>query len=300
MIALILGDSGQDGIYLRDRLHLMGIKVLNIPRKDPESRYSINISSFESVSSIIKDCQPDLVFHLAARSSVDHTFILDNHEAIVQGSLNVLEAVYRFSIKSRVFIASSGLAFEESIFPLTERSALCCSSSYSLCRVESIYIAKYYRKLGVQVFIGYLFNHESIKRPYDSLARRIAREAVRVSLGLQDNIIIRNPWVVREWMHAQDAVNAMIVLINQNDVWEACIGDGVGRSIYSYAAECCKFVGVDLGRYLISDDSYEPHYNYLVSDPRVIRELGWEPQISFEQLTQSLIKHELVKIKINQ
>ena len=104
---------------------------------------------------------PDVIFHLAANSTTKHEALRENHETIVTGTLNILESVLCHSPETRVFIVGSGLQFKNSGLPISEDSEFDAASAYAVARIQSVYVARYFRRLGVRVYVGYLFHHES-------------------------------------------------------------------------------------------------------------------------------------------
>ena len=174
--AMVLGGGGQDGYFLNKLLSSQGFKVILFTHQGGEAGPPLDVSEFDKVEENIRKYRPDLVFHLAARSSTRHEFVLENHRAIVDGTLSILEAIDRHAPEAKVFIASSGLVFKNRGNPINEDCVLVTDTAYALARVEALHIARYYRQRGRRVYVGFLFNHESPMRPVNSLSAKLPGE----------------------------------------------------------------------------------------------------------------------------
>src|SRR5258708_14958887 len=159
MTAIIFGANGQDGYYLSRLLEQMNIQWIGISRSG--NFYRINITDYKEVSETVKKYQPEYIFHLAANSTTSHSAWKENHDTISTGSLNILEAVKEFSPSTKIFLAGSGLQFENQNNPINDSDPFAATSVYAVARIHSAYAARYYRSLGVKVYTGYLFNHDS-------------------------------------------------------------------------------------------------------------------------------------------
>ena len=291
--SIIFGAGGQDGFYLREHLLSLGHKVFSFTHHAGMVGSPVDVSDFKSVSNVIKEIKPNYIFHLAARSSTRHEFILENHKAIVDGALSVLESADIYAPSARIFLASSGLIFKNVGRPIKESDEYVINTAYAMARLEALQVARYYRHRERKVFVGFLFNHESPMRPANSIARKIASSVAEIHLGIQKTITVGNANVVKEWMWAGDAVSAMVHLVNQNELFEVCIGDGMGRSVRDYAVACCHTVEISLDHYLIELPDYQVEYPILVSDSAKIRSLGWEPTVDLENLARRMVGAEI-------
>ncbi len=291
--AIIFGGGGQDGYYLRKQLLTLGYIVYSFTHNDCEFGTILDVSDFNNVCNVIKDIQPHYIFHLAARSSTLHEHIFENQKAIVDGALSILEAVDRYSPDTKIFLASSGLIFKNIGQPIQENNEYVANSAYAMARLEALQIARYYRNKGRKVFVGFLFNHESPLRPPNSVARKIAIRVAEIHLGLQNTLQIGNADVIKEWMWAGDATSAMLQFVGQNNIYEACIGDGVGRSIREFAHACCDSVEISMLDCLVELPEYQVEYPYLVSDSTKIRSLGWAPKMDIQNLAKLMVESEI-------
>ena len=143
MKAIIFGANGQDGYYLSLLLLNENIQVIGVSRSGKFLK--TDITNFEQVAALIKTEQPDYIFHLAANSTTHHDALFENHQTIATGTLNLLEAVYKFSPNTKVFISGSGLQFVNNGDPIKESDAFAANDAYSIARIQSVYAARYYR-----------------------------------------------------------------------------------------------------------------------------------------------------------
>lgn len=296
--SVIFGGAGQDGIFLRDLLLSVGHQVYSFTHHGGPVGPPLDVADFYSVETVIKERRPDMIFHLAARSSTRHEDIIENHRAIVEGALAVLESADRHVPNSKIFIASSALVFKNIGLPIKEDDELITNTAYAMARAEALQIARYFRHRGRRVYVGFLFNHESHLRPLNSVAKKVAANVLAISQGLQKTLIIGNASVVKEWTWAGDTVRAILDFVNQDYFFELCIGSGIGETVMNYASACCKIVGVSPTMHLIEDPNYEADYISLISDSSKIRSLGWLPRVDLDGLALLMINAEISRNKM--
>lgn len=145
--AIIFGINGQDGYYLRQLLNESNMEVTGVSRSSGDWLRG-DVSNREFVTSLIREMKPGYVFHLAAHSKTLHELLFEHQATIVNGSLNILDAVYHYSPETRVFITGSGLQFKNTGSPIHESAAFEARDAYSLARIQSVYAARYYREKG--------------------------------------------------------------------------------------------------------------------------------------------------------
>ncbi len=284
--ALIFGAAGQDGYYLTHLLKAKGITVLAV--SSGNSDIIGDVGNYNFVTELIKAHQPEFIFHLAAKSSTRHELILDNYHAIVSGTLYILEAVKRYSVHSKCFFSGSGLQFINTDAPISEHDHFDLNSAYSLCRIQSVNAARYYRGLGIQTYVGYFFNHDSSLRPESHMAKKIITSVKKIAGGSKEKIVIGDMSAKKEWGFAGDIVRAVWALVSQEQVYEATIGTGIAYSIEDWLRTCFSLIHENYSEYTVKDNSYVSPYKVLVSDPKTIFSLGWRPQVSFEELALML------------
>jgi GDPmannose 4,6-dehydratase len=284
MTAIIFGSNGQDGYYLTSLLQQQGYTVIGVGRSG-----NINIARYDDVVTLVKDTSPQYIFHLAANSTTRHDALFENHATISTGTINILEAVKDFSPLTKVFISGSGLQFVNHDLPIKETDAFEARDAYSVSRIQSVYAARYYRRLGVKVYVGYFFNHDSPRRTERHVAQKIAGVVNRIAKGSTEKLEIGDMNVIKEWTYAGDVVQGIWTLVQQDQVMEANIGSGLGYSIKDWVNECFTIIGRDWAECVVLKEGFRSEYKILVSDSSLIFSLGWKPEMSFPQLAQMMI-----------
>ena len=288
MSALIFGANGQDGFYLSELLTQQGISVIGISKNG--NFLKTDITSYEEVSALVKQHQPSYIFHLAANSTTRHDAMFENHATISTGALNILEAVKNYSMATKVFISGSGLQFVNNNQAIKETDVFEARDPYSVSRIQSVYAARYFRRLGLKVYVGYFFNHDSPRRTERHMAKKIAEAAKRIANGSEEKLEIGDSSVIKEWTYAGDVVKGIWTLVQQDIVFEANIGSGKGYSIEDYINVCFSLIHKNWQEHVILKNDFTPEYKQLVSDSSLLFSLGWKPEVSFEQLTEMMIK----------
>ena len=292
--ALIFGANGQDGYYLSKLLQLNKIEVVSISRTS--GSILGNVADFEFVENIIKDRRPSFVFHFAANSTIKHTALLENHASISSGTLNILEAVRKYTPDARVFISGSAMQFKNDGLPINENTPFESSSAYSAERIYSVYLSRYYReKFHLNTYIGYLFNHDSPLRSENHINQKIVLSAINIANGNKNKLIIGNLDVKKEFNYAGDIVKAIWQLVSQNEVSEMVIGSGVAYNIGTWIEYCFNKLGLKSEEHTIKDEKFITDYNVLVSDPKLLMSTGWQPTISIFQLADLMLKSAIEK-----
>jgi len=287
MNALIFGANGQDGFYLARICQQQGLECIAISRSF--SPYKGDVARYEDVETFVQKYNPNYIFHLAANSTTRHSALFENHQTIATGTLNILEAVYKHSPKTKVFITGSGLQFKNEGSPISEEDPFEAKSPYSIARIQSVYAARYYRSLGLKVYIGYLFHHESPLRKPNHISQMIIQAVKNIDLGKQSNLELGDISVEKEWTFAGDVVDGIMTLVNQDRVFEAVIGSGQTYSIEDWLNECFKIIGKNWRDYVHLRDRFTPEYQRLVSNPSTMWTLGWYPKVSFSELAIMMI-----------
>jgi GDPmannose 4,6-dehydratase len=289
--AIIFGASGQTGTYLGEVLERRGYDVIKSSRTS--SLYPIDVADFAGVQSLIAAHRPDLIFHLAARSTTRHEGLLENHDTIATGTLNVLESAQRHVPGARVFITGSGVQFVNVGQPINEEAPFEASSPYAVARIHSVYAARYYRRLGLATYVGYLFHHESPLRPLAHVSQKVARAACAIASGTEAKLELGDLTVIKEWTYAGDVAEGIVTLLQQDKVFEAVIGSGQGYTIEQWVETCFSAVGLDWRRHVNLIPGFVPEYKFLVSDPKRIINLGWRPKTTLTELAKLMMKSDL-------
>ena len=294
MKALIFGANGQDGHYVNVLCSLKGIETIGVSRA---GNWLIgDVTIYSQVEDLIKEHLPDYIFHFAANSTTRHDTLFENHETISTGTLNILESVKRHSPESRVFITGSGVQFENTGKPISETDNFEAKSPYSIARIQSVYAARYFRSLGIRVYIGYLFHHESPLRKPNHVSQKIALAVKRIAEGSDEVLELGDISVEKEWTFAGDVAKGIFTLIGQDEVFEAVIGSGIAYSIENWLEQCFGIIGKDWHDHVCLHEGFTPEYKRLVSNPKTINALGWFPAVEFPDLAKRMITHEAQEI----
>ena len=281
MKAIIFGASGQDGHYLGRVLAENGVESIPVSRS---SGMIGDVSDREFVGSLISEHLPEYVFHLAANSTTRHEALFDNHAAISTGTLNILDSVYRHSQKTKVFLSGSAMQFENRGAPISELTPFAASSPYSVSRIQSVYAARYFRSLSLRVYVGYFFNHDSPLRKPNHINKKIAlaaRSGESIEIGDID--------VRKEFNFAGDMMDAVWRLVNQDNIFEAVIGSGEAHSIEEWLDLCYGIAGRNWRDHVATKPDFVREYDILVSDPTLMRSLGWQPKVSIAELAKMMM-----------
>lgn len=288
MKAIIFGSGGQDGFYLRRLLEQQNIETIGISRSGGE--LAGDVADWQFVERALKEFQPDYIFHLAANSTTRHEAVFDNHAAISTGSINILEAARRHCRQSRIFLSGSAVQFENRGAPIDEKTPFAPLSPYAVSRIHSVYAARYYRLLGIKSYVGYFFNHDSPLRSEQHVNQKIAIAAKRIAAGRNEKLEIGDPAVKKEFNFAGDVMEAVWILINQTEVYEAVIGSGEAYKIENWLDLCFSAVGLNWREHVSVKKDFKPEYRILVSNPALIKSLGWQPQTSIEDLAKMMME----------
>ena len=285
MKAIIFGASGQDGFYLEHLLQNKNIDVICVSRSGGAAVG--DVANREFVDDLIKSHRPDYIFHVAANSTTLHDAQFENHATISTGTLNILESVYRHSPETKVFLSGSAMQFENNGTPIDEQTPFAPLSPYAVSRIQSVYAGRYYRSLGLKIYVGYFFNHDSPQRKPNHLNQKIAMTAKS-----GDAIEIGDITVRKEFNFAGDAMNAVWTLVDQDGLFEAVIGSGEAHSIEEWLDLCFTLVNKNWHDYVTIKQDFEPEYNILVSAPALIRSLGWRANVDIEALAELMMKDQ--------
>jgi GDPmannose 4,6-dehydratase len=286
--ALIFGVSGQDGIYLSSLLKGKGIEVIGSSRTQGIKG---DVGDLFFVEYLIKEHSPNYIFHLAADSSTRHSLLFDNHGSISTGTLNILESSRIYSPESRIFLSGSAMQFQNNGNPIDESTPFSGTSPYSLARIHSTYAGRYYRDFfRMKIFTGFLFNHDSPLRPESHINQKIVKTVQRIKSGERIKLEIGNVEVRKEFNFAGDIVEAIWTLVNQDQVFECVIGSGVSYSIKEWIESCFSIAELEWKDHVVLMDNFVPEYQSLVSNPGLIKSIGWNPLTSFKDLAQRMMR----------
>jgi GDPmannose 4,6-dehydratase len=312
--ALITGITGQDGSYLLEFLLEKGYEVHGVVRRvaleDPEHRLSrilhnlgriqlhaASLESYASVHQVVEQVQPEECYHLAAQSFVSYSF--DDEFSTLNTNINgthyLLAAVKNIVPKCRFYYAGSSEMFGKAEeVPQSETTRFHPRSPYGISKVAGFDLTRNYREAyGVHASSGILFNHESPRRGYEFVTRKITSGVTRIVAGKARNLRLGNVEARRDWGHAQEYVQAMWLMLQQREPDDYVIATGEAHSVREFAETAFACVGLDYRDYVTSDpDLYRPaEVNLLLGDAsKARRELGWSHRTSFQDLVRGMVE----------
>jgi GDPmannose 4,6-dehydratase len=312
--ALITGITGQDGLYLGELLAAKGYEVFGLVRGQNNPKLSVVeeiIPSVQLVEGDLRDlpsligalevAQPDEVYNLGAISFVGLSWKQAEltGEITGMGVLRVLEAIRIHTqndmSKVRFYQASSSEMFGKvREVPQTEQTPFHPRSPYGVAKTFGHYMTVNYREsYNAYACSGILFNHESPRRGHEFVTRKVTRAVARIALGLQDNVALGNLEARRDWGFAGDYVEAMWLMLQQNQPEDYVIATGETHSIRELLEVAFKRVGIDDWESRVVQDPrfFRPaEVDLLIgSSEKAKIELGWEPKVGFDQLVEMMV-----------
>jgi GDPmannose 4,6-dehydratase len=318
--ALITGITGQDGSYLAELLLAKGYEVHGIIRRastfntgrldaiysDPHSGKSRlflhygDLSDASALARLIGKVQPDEVYNLAAQSHVRVSFDSPEYTADITGTgtVRVLEAIRETGIKPRFYQASSSEMFGKAQeVPQTEKTPLYPRSPYGCAKVFSYWLTVNYREAyGLHASNGILFNHESPRRGETFVTRKITRAVAHIKAGLQNRLYLGNLDARRDWGYAKEYVEAMWLMLQQDEPDDYVIATGESHSIREFLEVAFGHVGLDWKEFVEIDPRYyrPTEVDLLVGDySKAKRKLGWEPRTKFVDLVKLMVDADI-------
>lgn len=344
--ALITGITGQDGSYLAELLLSKGYEVHGIIRRastfnthridhiyvDPHNlnarlflHYG-DLSDSGQLISIIYDVQPDEIYHLGAQSHVRVSFDIPEYTGDITalGTTRILEAIRRSGVKAKFYQASSSEMFGASPPPQSENTPFYPRSPYAVAKVYAFWMTVNYRE-AYKLFAcnGILFNHESPRRGETFVTRKITRALAHILAGKQDKLYLGNLNAKRDWGFAPEYVEAMWLMLQQDEPDDYVIGTGESHSVREFVEEAFSYVGIEIewkgsgteekgivksvdtrwdalikpGQILIEIDPkyFRPtEVEHLQADITKARQkLGWEPRTTFKELVRIMVDYDM-------
>lgn len=315
--ALITGITGQDGSYLAEFLLEKGYKVFGTVRRlstpnleniahlrDRVELLSADLLDQGSLTDAVKESEPDEVYNLAAQSFVktswDQPVLTGEFTAL--GATRVLEAIRTVNKKIKFYQASSSEMFGKvTETPQRETTRFHPRSPYGVAKVYGHYITLNYRE-SYDIFAcsGILFNHESPRRGIEFVTRKISNAVARIKLGKQEKLELGNLDAKRDWGFAGDYVEAMWLMLQQEQPDDYVIATGETHSVEEFVSLAFETVGIsDWKQYVISDHPKHlrpAEVDYLIGDYSKAKEkLHWTPKTSFRELVEMMVKSDLEK-----
>jgi len=319
--ALITGISGQDGSYLSEFLLKKNYEVHGIIRRvaledethrlwrireirDELNLHSGSLESFPSLAKIINKVQPDEIYHLAAQSYVANSFE-DEFSTIntnVNGTHYMLASIKEFSPKSKFYFAGSSEMFGKTIeTPQNEKTRFYPRSAYGISKVTGFEFTRNYREAyGMFASTGILFNHESPRRGFEFVTRKISLAVAKIKNNLQNELRLGNLEAKRDWGHARDYVEAMWLMLQQNISEDYVIGTGEQHSVKEFLDIAFSHVGLNYKDYVKIDKAFfrPAEVETLLADPsNSKKKLDWTPKVNFENLVKEMVESDLKNVK---
>jgi len=315
--ALITGITGQDGSYLAEFLLEKGYEVHGIVRRaaieDPDHRMSRithimdrivihpgSVESYPSLFNVVKQIEPDECYHLAAQSFVAYSFsdefstLLTN----INGTHHMLSAIKEIVPSCRFYFAGSSEMFgnaKES--PQNENTPFRPRSAYGISKLTGYHLVRNYREAyGLFAVSGILFNHESPRRGFEFVTRKISSHAAKIKLGLAKELRLGNLDARRDWGHAKDYVKAMWMMLQADSPDDYVVGTGESHSVREFVKIVFDYLGLDDKKVVITDQTYyrPAEINDLVADASKARlKLGWNHKYRFIDLAQEMVESDL-------
>ena len=313
--ALICGVSGQDGAYLAQLLLNKGYTVCGTSRdaemssfqklvrlgiRDKVKLESMAITDFRSVVQVLTKIQPDEVYNLAGQSSVGLSFEqpVETLESMAAGTLNLLEAIRFIGVPIKFYNASSSECFGNTgEIAADENTPFRPRSPYAVAKAAAFWeVANYREAYGLFACSGILFNHESPLRPQRFVTQKIVAAVCRIAQGSQDKLHLGNISIKRDWGWAPEYVEAMYLMLQQEQPDDYVIATGESYALEDFVAEAFACVGLDWQKYLVTDASLLRLTDIAIgrANPAKAREkLGWEAKYKMQDMVRMMVQEKL-------
>jgi len=251
------------------------------------------------LTDLLHDIRPDEIYHLGAQSHVRVSFDMPEYTGDVTGlgTLRLLEAIRKTGIPARFYQASSSEMFGAAPPPQSEATPFHPRSPYAAAKVYAYYLVKNYRE-AYRLFgcNGILFNHESPRRGETFVTRKITRAATRIKVGLQEKVFLGNLLAKRDWGFAGDYVEAMWLMLQQDEPDDYVVATGETHSVQEFTERVFQKLGLDWKAHVEIDPRYyrPTEVDVLLGDATKARKkLGWSPKVGFEELIDRMVESDL-------
>lgn len=313
--ALITGVTGQDGSYLSELLLSKGYEVHGLIRRsssfntqrlddiyrDPHEsgvRFLMHygdLSDSGSLINLIRNLEPDEIYHLGAQSHVKVSFDIPEYTAdtTAMGAIRILEAIRASGVRTRFYQASSSEMFGAAPPPQSEATPFHPRSPYGVSKVFAYWATVNYREAyGMYACNGVLFNHESVRRGETFVTRKITRAVARIKAGLQDKLYLGNLEARRDWGYAPEYVEAMWRMLQHDEPEDFVIATGEAHSVQEFVELAFARVDLDWRAHVEVDPRYlrPAEVDDLRGDPsKAETVLGWRSSTHFDQLVALMV-----------
>jgi GDPmannose 4,6-dehydratase len=315
--ALITGVTGQDGSYLAEFLLGKGYRVVGVVRRTSHDSYErighllnrldivpADLLDQHSLTTVLRDVQPDEVYNLAAQSFVPTSWNQPVLTGVFTalGVTRLLEAVRLARPEARFYQASSSEMFGKAQeTPQNERTPFHPRSPYGVAKVYGHWITVNYREsYGTYAVSGILFNHESPRRGLEFVTRKISDGVARIALGLARELRLGNLDARRDWGFAGDYVEAMWLMLQQPGPDDYVVGTGETHAVREFVEVAFGHVGLDWRQHVVVDPRFvrPAEVDLLLADPAKARErLQWTPRVGFRELVVMMVEADLERLR---
>jgi GDPmannose 4,6-dehydratase len=315
--AVITGVTGQDGSYLAELLLDKGYEVIGVVRRTSHDSYerighlldrlhvvAADLLDQHSLTTVIRDAQPDEVYNLAAQSFVPTSWTQPvlTGEFTALGVTRLLEAIRLAHPEARFYQASSSEMFGKATeTPQRETTPFYPRSPYGVAKVYGHWITVNYREsYGLHAVSGILFNHESPRRGLEFVSRKVTDAVARIKRGKATELRLGNLEARRDWGFAGDYVDAMWRMLQRDEPRDYVIGSGETHSVRELCEVAFGHVGLDWQKYVKLDPRFvrPAEVDILLADAgQARRDLGWAPQVSFEKLVTMMVDADLERVQ---
>ena len=314
--ALITGITGQDGSYLAEFLLEKGYEVFGVVRRTSHHSYEridhlldrvtivpADLLDQHSLTQVVQESRPDEVYNLAAQSYVPTSWnqpVLTG-EFTALGVTRLLEAVRLVHPTARFYQASSSEMFGRVVeTPQHEDTPFYPRSPYGVAKVYGHWITVNYREsYDMFAVSGILFNHESPRRGIEFVTRKVTDGVARIKRGLAKELCLGNLDAQRDWGYAGDYVEAMWLMLQQDEPQDYVVGTGKTHSVQYLVETAFGHAGLDWREYVRLDPRFvrPAEVDLLLADPsKARRELGWQPKVAFEELVAMMVEADLERL----
>src|SRR5215208_1724098 len=314
--ALITGVTGQDGSYLAELLLGNGYRVVGVVRRSSTTPYeriahlvdrleliSADLLDQTSLTDAVSDVRPDEIYNLAAQSFVQTSWnqpVLTG-EFTALGVTRMLEAMRKAAPKARFYQASSSEQFGKVVeTPQRETTPFYPRSPYGVAKVYGHWITINYREsFNLYAVSGILFNHESPRRGLEFVTRKVTDGVARIKHGAVEELRLGNLDAKRDWGFAGDYVEAMWLMLQQDEPSDYVIATGEEHSVREFVEIAFERAGVDPDRHVVQDPRFlrPAEVDHLVGDAsKARRELEWEPRTTFRELAELMVDADLERV----
>lgn len=315
--ALITGITGQDGSYLAELLLHKGYEVHGTVRRvaleDPTHRltrikhlldkitlHAASLESYASIFSVVEGVRPDECYHLAAQSFVSYSFedAFSTINTNINGTLFLLSAIKEKAPNCRLYFAATSEMFGRAKeTPQNEDTPFYPRSPYGISKVAGFDLVRNYREAyGLFACSGILFNHESPRRGFEFVTRKITSTVARIKLGQENELRLGNLEAIRDWGFAGDYVKAMWLMLQQNEPDDFVIATNESHTVKEFVELAFSHVGLDWKGYVIIDKRfYRPAEVHILKGDysKGKRKLGWEPTVRFDDLVKIMVETDM-------